>query len=184
MKFFAKKTILTLSLWGVLALVLVVPCLAQTPVVELTNPLGPNLTDKTSDEVNTFILEKAGDIIKYAMGILGAIALVMFIYGGFTWLTSRGASDKIEKGKKIFVWAVIGLAVIFSSYLLVSLVIDSLTKPPPVPEKPAVAPPAPDRNPFQEAACAFCNDQEKWTRICCTSCPTAPTPPGQDCNPR
>lgn len=124
MKTFAQKAILTFTVWGVLALILITPCWAQgtaAPVV-LPNPLGSQQAD------TDFLLNKVGEVIKYVMGILGALALAMFIFGGFTWLTSGGASDKIEKGKKVLVWSVIGLAVIFSSYLLVKLVIDGLTK--------------------------------------------------------
>jgi hypothetical protein len=53
---------------------------------------------------------------------VGAVALLMFVYGGLLWLTSGGAADKVNKGKEVMVWAVIGLVVIFSSYGLVKFV--------------------------------------------------------------
>ena len=71
-----------------------------------------------------------GKIIAAALGVVGSLALLMFIYGGFTWMTSAGSAEKVTKGKGIMVWAAIGLAVIFSSYALVKFVIDSLVKPP------------------------------------------------------
>jgi len=51
-------------------------------------------------------------------GIVGSIALLMFIYGGLLMLTSRGNSEQIQKGKNIFIWATIGLVVIFTAYIV------------------------------------------------------------------
>lgn len=67
-----------------------------------------------------------GRIIKTILGVVGALALAMFIYGGFTWLTSAGSPDKIKKGKDILIWAVIGLVVIFASYTAVDFVLTAL----------------------------------------------------------
>jgi len=82
----------------------------------LTNPLTG---DQTSKDIPVLI----GQVIKAALGIVGSIALVMFIYGGFTWMTAAGNAEQITKGKNIIVWAAIGLVVIFASYSLVNFVI-------------------------------------------------------------
>ena len=82
----------------------------------LDNPLGENVTPEI------FI----GKIILAVLGIVGSLALVMFIYGGLTWMTASGNSEKVEKGKNIIIWAVIGLAVIFMSYAMVRFVFTSL----------------------------------------------------------
>ncbi len=66
-----------------------------------------------------------GNIIKAVLALVGALALGMFIYGGFTWLTSGGSPDRIKKGRDILVWAVIGLIVIFASYTLVDFLLRS-----------------------------------------------------------
>lgn len=67
-----------------------------------------------------------GQIIKGVLGIVGSLALVMFIYGGLTWMTSSGNTEKVTKGKNIIIWASIGLVVIFTSYILVKFVIDTI----------------------------------------------------------
>ena len=87
-----------------------------TKSVTLTNPLGTGVTPQI------FI----GRIIKAILGIVGSLALVMFIYGGFNWMTAAGTAEKVEKGKQILVWATIGLIVIFTSYALVKFVFTSL----------------------------------------------------------
>jgi len=83
--------------------------------VSLTNPLGT-----PGPDIPTLI----GKIINAALGIVGSIALVMFIYGGFTWMTAAGNAEQVAKGKNIIVWAAIGLVVIFASYSLVNFVIE------------------------------------------------------------
>ncbi len=63
-----------------------------------------------------------GKVIKAIMGIVGSIALVMFIYGGFVWMMAGGNAQAVDKGKSILMWAAVGLIVIFSSYALVQFV--------------------------------------------------------------
>ncbi|MEK9152812.1 MAG: hypothetical protein AAB692_05610, partial [Patescibacteria group bacterium] len=53
-------------------------------------------------------------------GISGSIALLMFVYGGFLWLTSAGNEEQVTKGKNVFTWSTIGLVVIFMAYAIVS----------------------------------------------------------------
>jgi hypothetical protein len=62
-------------------------------------------------------------IISYVLGLIGTVSLLLFIYGGLIWMTSAGSSDKVKKGRDILVWAVIGMAVVFTSYILVKFII-------------------------------------------------------------
>ena len=66
------------------------------------------------------------EIIQAILGVVDSIALLMFIYGGFLWLTSSGNEQKITQGKQVLVWATI-LTVIFLSYTLVNFVIGGIT---------------------------------------------------------
>lgn len=88
------------------------------PVKPLENPLGKGVTLQ-------IIIGRA---ISAVLRVVGSIALLMFIYGGFLWLTARGNDQAVQKGKDVLTWATIGLAVIFLSYTLVSFVIKGLTK--------------------------------------------------------
>jgi len=63
-----------------------------------------------------------GKIIQTVLGIVGSIALALFIAAGFIWMTAQGDSGKIKTATGIMSWAGIGLAVIFSSYALLSFV--------------------------------------------------------------
>ena len=63
---------------------------------------------------------------RWILGIVGSLTLIMFIYGGFTFLVSAGSSDKVGQAKKIIVAAVIGLLIVFSSYLIIKFALASL----------------------------------------------------------
>ena len=95
-------------------LVLTVASLPQfTHAVELVNPLGDVVDPR----------EFIGNVIKGMMSIIGSISLFMFVYGGFLWVTSLGEEKRVDRGKKIMTWAVMGLAVIASAYVIVNAII-------------------------------------------------------------
>jgi hypothetical protein len=81
----------------------------------LQNPLG------TSD-LRLII----GNVIKAALGFTGVLALLMFVWGGFLFLTSRGNMEQVKQGKNTLVWATIGLVVIFTAYTVVNTLVASL----------------------------------------------------------
>ncbi len=107
------------------------PCLAQSSkdtegggpdsgvTGEFPNPLGEGVTESPE------LLIKR--IINGILGVVGSLALLMFIYGGLVWMTAAGNNERVEKGKNILIWATIGLVVIFASYAIVSFIIESLT---------------------------------------------------------
>jgi hypothetical protein len=90
----------------------------QIDPVILPNPLNPSGDAKNDPTPQTLI----GKIINAALGIVGSLALLMFIYGGFTWMTAAGNEQSVTKGKDILIWATVGLIVIFSAYALVKFV--------------------------------------------------------------
>jgi hypothetical protein len=81
--------------------------------IQLTNPLGD------VDSPQALI----GKIINSVLGVVGSLALLMFVYGGLTWMTSSGNQEKVKKGRDILVWSAIGLAIIFASYALVRVLL-------------------------------------------------------------
>jgi amino acid transporter len=57
-------------------------------------------------------------VINAFLGLAGAIFVILFIYGGFEWLTSAGNQEKIGKAKKVLVYAVIGLVIVAGGYTI------------------------------------------------------------------
>ena len=92
--------------------------IALTPLISLAtgleNPLGGGNNDPRAI---------IGTGIKGAFSVMGSLALVMFIYGGFQWMLSGGNQEKVTKGKNILVWAFFGLLIIFSSYVILKFIL-------------------------------------------------------------
>lgn len=72
------------------------------------------------------ILQVFVNIATFILGISGSIVLLMFIYGGFIWLTSGGNENQVKKGKDILVGTTIGLIIIFGAYTAMTVLISVL----------------------------------------------------------
>jgi len=120
------KKIISLGLFIVLfACAFSIPAIthAQTsaPIID------PSAAAYTSgDYTLTDIMRIAIGASRWILGIVGSLALIMFIYGGFTFLISAGSSDKVGQARKIIVAAVIGLIIVFTSYIIIKFVLNSL----------------------------------------------------------
>ena len=79
------------------------------------------------------ILQVVINLTVFILGITGSLVLVLFIYGGFVWLTSGGSPERVKKGRDVMVGAVVGLIIIFGSYAIITLLI-SILKTGEVPE--------------------------------------------------
>ncbi len=65
-------------------------------------------------------------VITWALGLAFLIAVVMLIIGGFFYMTAGGNEDRQKKGKKYIINSLIGLVVIILSYLIVSVVSNTI----------------------------------------------------------
>ena len=72
------------------------------------------------------MLQVAVNISVFILGISGSIILLVFVYCGFMWITARGKTEFIEKGRKTFVGASVGLVIIFTAYAVIVLLISVL----------------------------------------------------------
>lgn len=62
-------------------------------------------------------------IVNFFLGFLGLIAVLMIIYGGVLVLTSGGNAEQAGKGKKILLYAAIGIVIILLSFAFVSTIL-------------------------------------------------------------
>jgi len=81
--------------------------------------------DRSCDDVGVFI-ELAINIGAFMFTFIGALALLVFVYGGFKIIISAGDSAKIKEGKDAMIAAVIGIAIAFSGVAIVKFLGDSL----------------------------------------------------------
>lgn len=89
--------------------------LGLTPQVEQELGLGTNDIRVT-----------VASIINVFMGLLGIVAVVIVLYGGFTWMTAGGNEEKTTQARQMIVAGIIGLAIILSAYAIARFVINSL----------------------------------------------------------
>tara|TARA_B100001964_G_scaffold178075_1_gene196358 strand:- start:124 stop:552 length:429 start_codon:yes stop_codon:yes gene_type:complete len=66
------------------------------------------------------------DIINVALSLLGIVAVVIILIGGFKWMTSGGDETKVGDARKFIFAGVIGLAIIMSSWALATFVLTKL----------------------------------------------------------
>jgi len=102
------------------------PVFAQASIVNpgYTNASGTPYTNGNYTLNDILILLIGAS--RWVLGIVGSLALIMFIYGGLMFLLSAGSSDKIGTARKIIVAAVVGLLIVFSSFIIIQFVLKSL----------------------------------------------------------
>ena len=72
------------------------------------------------------VRETAGSIVKAFMGLLGFVAVLLILYGGFKWMTSQGNEEAVSDAKKIIISGVIGLGIIMSAYAIATFVVNAI----------------------------------------------------------
>ena len=77
--------------------------------IQLSNPLG-----------TTSLHVMVGRIIRGLTGIVGSIALLMFVWGGIRWIAAGGSEENVKAAKKRIANATIGLLLIFFAYTIIS----------------------------------------------------------------
>lgn len=75
----------------------------------------------------------AESIVRLGLFFVGTIFFVLFIYGGFMWLTARGAPERVNTAKQILEAAIIGIILVVASYAIATYVFSQLTAAPATP---------------------------------------------------
>lgn len=91
--------------------------------VTVDQGIGATLSLGTTDLKTTIL-----NIIRWALGLLGLVAVVIILYGGFIWMTAAGNEEKVRKAKRIIIQATIGLVIILLAFAIVSFIFNALNK--------------------------------------------------------
>ncbi len=59
--------------------------------------------------------------------VVGVISVIMIIFGGFRYITSGGASDKVTSAKNTIMYAIIGLVIVALAQFIVQFVLGKTT---------------------------------------------------------
>ncbi len=111
------KKILTLTTFGVIFILTVLPVLALETGLEYGTYTGLGTKD---------IRQGIMTIVNVLMGFLGIIAIVGIIAGGFIMMTSGGNQEKTATGQKAVAAGAIGLVIIFTAYAIATFVVNQL----------------------------------------------------------
>ena len=65
-------------------------------------------------------------IINVSLSLLGIIAVVIILIGGFKWMTAGGAEDKVTEARKLIFAGIIGMAIILSAWAIARFVLSNL----------------------------------------------------------
>ncbi|MBU1089241.1 hypothetical protein KKF38_00390 [Patescibacteria group bacterium] len=60
----------------------------------------------------------------FMLPFVGAIAIAALVYAGFLYLTAAGNEEQTGKAKKIIIWVVIGIIIIFFAYAIVNTLLE------------------------------------------------------------
>ena len=66
------------------------------------------------------------NVIKAFMGLLGIVAVVIILLGGFKWMTAGGNEEKVAEAKKLIISGIIGLIIIMSAYAIAQFVVSAI----------------------------------------------------------
>lgn len=129
-----KKKILSfvLSLFVVSLFALPVMAVFNEPPINAINSVGSGDTLGINYGKATGLGEKdvrntVASIINVALGLLGIVAVVIILIGGFEWMTAGGNEEKTGEARNRIFAGIIGLAIILSAYAIAQFVIKSLT---------------------------------------------------------
>ena len=124
------KTIL--SIIFVLALGLVLSPSLVRGADPVADPLGINVIedgDATGGQIalgTSDLRVTAVKVINIALSMLGIIAVVVVLIGGFKWMTAGGDDTKTGDARKWIFSGIIGLAIILSAWAIAKFALNSL----------------------------------------------------------
>lgn len=141
-----KRTVFTLAALSFLTLLFVTHGVHAQPIFQRSGDTAPGL-GKWQNEKLTLMQCIAGDpsrsipagscstehffilannIIRWIVGIVGALALFMYVIGGLWMIFSAGSSTRIGRGKDILIGTTIALVFTLTSWLIISFVLQGL----------------------------------------------------------
>ena len=84
-----------------------------------------NIQSATGSEGSFRVIART--IVNFFLFFLGLVATIFVIYGGFLYVTSGGDDQGVEKGKKILLYAAIGIIIVLVSFALVNTLLGAAT---------------------------------------------------------
>jgi len=113
------------------------PALAQSAQDQINNGLcagsnlqfteNPGQCNVASDEATGRINRVIHTIVNLLSALVGVVAVIMIIVGGFRYITSGGNDTSVTSAKNTILYAIIGLVVVALAQLIVRFTLSKLT---------------------------------------------------------
>ena len=117
-----KKTLIGLATAGLLMLPLVGFAFEPDPSTGGLDKIEGANSGLAEGDLPTFL----SGIISWVLGIIGVILVGLFVYGGVLYATSAGNEDRVETGKRVMIYAVIGTVIVFAAFIVSEFIISAL----------------------------------------------------------
>lgn len=131
----------TLAIAGATLLLAIAPAVALAPSVAHADTIGNCLsqgsdlgsldttggcTAATGNQGTTRIQSIVETVINIFSVIVGVVAVIMIIWGGFKYITSGGDSGNITSAKNTIIYAIIGLVIVALAQFFVQFVLEQV----------------------------------------------------------
>lgn len=86
---------------------------------------GGDISCESPEGSTEGIKSLAANIVNIFSIIVGIVAVIMIIYGGFRYITSGGDSGSVGNAKNTLIYAIVGLIIVALAQLIVHFVLSS-----------------------------------------------------------
>lgn len=132
-----KKLITAFSMMALLFLGQLSPVYAQTAQDQINNGLcaganfdftdNPGQCSTAGTDASTRINSLVHTIVNILSAVVGIVAVIMIIVGGFRYITSGGNDTSVTAAKNTILYAIIGLVVVALAQIIVRFTLSKLT---------------------------------------------------------
>lgn len=89
--------------------------------VDISAPSASGSCDQGSGEDG--VVDAVQTVVNWLSWFVGIVSVIMIVVGGFKYITSGGASDKVTGAKNTIIYAIIGLVIVALAQFIVRFVV-------------------------------------------------------------
>ena len=91
---------------------------------------GAGCDASASQQAETAVNRTVATVVNLLSSIVGVVAVIMIMFGGFKYITAGGDSSKISSAQQTIIYAVVGLVIVALAQIIVRFVLRESTTPP------------------------------------------------------
>ena len=100
--------------------------LNTTPVQAINSNLTDGMNAASTGDTPEDVESVFGTVVNVMFFIIGAVSVIMLIYGGIRYTTSGGNAASITAAKNTIIYSIVGLVVAILAYAIVNFVVTRL----------------------------------------------------------